>query len=218
MFYIIQVLQPNSRLWQSTAVTFDTLFSSELCRHPTRDEFGRNQWLLERILLQLATWEELRASWRSSSEGQWCAYRRCFAFLYATRCRREEKAREKEGWACLACGGIVECNCGCVFGGRSSTTTLVQSAFCVLWSAHWSILTFFAVVASTVMMSTTGWLSVMPHASRVNPHHLLQRRAIVRVGVVTGQRKSRQQGAPCQSTILQSHARLFSGCSTTTEC
>ena len=77
MFYIIQVLQPNSRLWQSTAFTFDTLFSSELCRHPTRDEFGRNQWLLERILLQLATWEELRASWRSSSEGQWCAYRRC---------------------------------------------------------------------------------------------------------------------------------------------
>ena len=77
MFYIIQVLQPNSRLWQSTAFTFDTLFSSELCRHPTRDEFVRNQWLLERILLQLATWEELRASWRSSSEGQWCAYRRC---------------------------------------------------------------------------------------------------------------------------------------------
>ena len=40
--YIAQVLQPNSPLWQTTALTFDVMFRQELCRRPEPAERDAN--------------------------------------------------------------------------------------------------------------------------------------------------------------------------------
>ena len=74
--YIAQVLQPNSPLWQASALTFEAIFREELCRSPAPGERAIYLRKLEQVLMLRSTWQDLRRSFRTSEEGRWCKYRR----------------------------------------------------------------------------------------------------------------------------------------------
>jgi hypothetical protein len=108
--YIAQLLQPNSPLWQTSALTFDAIFREELCRSPAPGERAIYLSELEKVLMLHSTWQDQRRIFRTSEEGRWCRYRRSVEshalLLSGTRlpggvsegCTVPIVERKKEGW------------------------------------------------------------------------------------------------------------------------
>ena len=74
--YVAKVLQPNSPVWQSSALTFDMMFKASLCREGEEEEREDHLRILQDILSLQNTWTQLRKNWACSAEARWCLYRR----------------------------------------------------------------------------------------------------------------------------------------------